>query len=895
MRRQKYRIIILFALLFLGFGFYQSDNFILELSKKQNHYSRLFPKENLFIHTDKTRYRLNDTLWFKAYIFDRKLTTLSSRSSTLHCLMVNSNGDIVRNHKFVIIQGIAYGDLIFDESMPEGFYQFVAYSSWMKNYDIEYVFSKTIEIRKMVASPLKCRIAFDKKLYKAGDDVKVNIKTIADDKDRKDIVKINYKVNAGRKTLIKKKDKIIANGTKFVKFSLPDDLDTLTYSFSVETTNQNLPVRLASVIPTKDVDLQFFPESGDWLHGMACRLAFKAIDEIGMPFDFEGLIVDENDTKITDIASFYKGMGSVFLKPEYGKRYFARITKPEGYNRKYPLPAVEKEGMIISLVNNSQNKLDIFLKSANPGKEKIYITVSMNRHIYWGAETMLKTLRRITIPLDSLPVGTACITLFNEKKMPVAERLVFVNKQKYLNISIKTDKRMYEKRERVNLTVKATDSKGNPVQANLSLAVVDSVLSYGKKSAGQSIVSYIALQSQLKGDIPTPTFYFNNHNEKADKALDLVMLTHGWRRIDWRKIISGSYKNETLPRTYDVISGTVYRNWWKKPVPNARVTAIQLNGAKPVETVSNDKGRFYFHPVFFVRDVEDILFVATSQKGRDNVKVVLDTLQDYSFRESLIGHYKAHTNEPARKNFATYRISEVSNENIRSTMYGDDYIWIPEIMVKAGRIEPENIENEWFTALVNSGAYLLSNAEIMQASSLNQLLKSMTRYGDGSIHFRNSINPAIVIIDDIPVSHQIHELPYISAHDIESIALIKSNKAVNRYGQIATNGAVIVKTKNGGDYSYMYITRKANIGVPQSYESPREFYSPKYDSKQSKTAAEIDLRTTLYWNPNILTDKNGEATVNFYNGDHSTTVYIAIEGITHTGLFGTGRHLYYIR
>ncbi len=61
-------------------------------------------------------------------------------------------------------------------------------------------------------------------------------------------------------------------------------------------------------------------------------------------------------------------------------------------------------------------------------------------------------------------------------------------------------------------------------------------------------------------------------------------------------------------------------------------------------------------------------------------------------------------------------------------------------------------------------------------------------------------------------------------------------------------------------------------------DTPRIFYSPRYDgpAKESKL---YDGRATLYWNPSVRTDQNGEATVEFFTGDRKTEMEVIVNGI----------------
>jgi hypothetical protein len=67
------------------------------------------------------------------------------------------------------------------------------------------------------------------------------------------------------------------------------------------------------------------------------------------------------------------------------------------------------------------------------------------------------------------------------------------------------------------------------------------------------------------------------------------------------------------------------------------------------------------------------------------------------------------------------------------------------------------------------------------------------------------------------------------------------------------------------------------------YSVPKEFYSPDY-SKDSPLNDVPDVRTTLYWAPYLLTDKNSrKITLTFYNNDVSKRLRIILEGMNEYG------------
>jgi hypothetical protein len=78
------------------------------------------------------------------------------------------------------------------------------------------------------------------------------------------------------------------------------------------------------------------------------------------------------------------------------------------------------------------------------------------------------------------------------------------------------------------------------------------------------------------------------------------------------------------------------------------------------------------------------------------------------------------------------------------------------------------------------------------------------------------------------------------------------------------------------------------------YNEPRIFYSPKHYSKL-ESDYKPDLRTTIFWEPNISVENDKDFFLNFFNADNPSKVKIVIEGITTTGVPVTGKAEYEVK
>ena len=278
------------------------------------------------------------------------------------------------------------------------------------------------------------------------------------------------------------------------------------------------------------VRLSFFPESGDLIDGIPTKVAFKAQDAKGMPAKVAGRL-QENGKEIARLETVHDGMGFVFILPRKTSSY--KVVLSDG--QEFSFAEVADSGLSIYLRKQTDEYLEFHLcqpKEAAP--QKIRLTGRMRGKLYCMAEGTLRDILRIKIPVKEFPLqGIAEFTLYNENGQPMAERLVYVHPERKLHIELNTDSVRYFTRGKGKLNVKVTDEAGNPVQAHLGLSIFDGA--YQNELNPENMLSYCYLSTEIKGNIHNPAYYFDDNNKDRLSALDLLLLTQGWRRYVWEK------------------------------------------------------------------------------------------------------------------------------------------------------------------------------------------------------------------------------------------------------------------------------------------------------------------------------------------------------------------------
>jgi hypothetical protein len=140
--------------------------------------------------------------------------------------------------------------------------------------------------------------------------------------------------------------------------------------------------------------------------------------------------------------------------------------------------------------------------------------------------------------------------------------------------------------------------------------------------------------------------------------------------------------------------------------------------------------------------------------------------------------------------------------------------------------------------------------------------------------------PMRIVLDgmEMPVGFDLNSLSAVTIDKIESM---------NNASDSDTAGVLAITTKYGLQPDDIASTGFLPIKAKGFYKA-REFYSPKYESTAPGKFA--DLRTTIYWKPEVVTDKDGKATFEYYNADGKGNYRVVIEGIDDKG--NLGRQVY---
>ncbi|MBC7846436.1 MAG: hypothetical protein H7Y10_08085 [Flavobacterium sp.] len=326
-------------------------------------------------------------------------------------------------------------------------------------------------------------------------------------------------------------------------------------------------IRLKTIVAPieKDSVVLFttFPESGKLVSGIESTLAFKAVNSKGLPVAVSGDLY-ENGILLFPFKSSHAGMGGFDFTPDSNKKYHIQLSEPAS-EKIYDIEPIAPSGKGLHFIGNTKDVAYFKITQSNDLKEeRIYLRLQIRGVVYTIATGLLKKELVVKIPLKDIPQGIAEVTLFDKNAIPLAERLVYVNQDHKLTIKTELNKSGFTTRDKASLKIKVTDEKGQPIVAHLGLSVYDGL--YQNKQDSKNIESHYYLSSQLKGNIYDPAYYFNEKNKDRKQALNLLLLTQGWRNYVWNEDNVKEQGNDD-PIVFDEWKGKVRFEKIKKNLP----------------------------------------------------------------------------------------------------------------------------------------------------------------------------------------------------------------------------------------------------------------------------------------------------------------------------------------
>jgi len=761
----------------------------------------------------------------------------------------------------------------------------------------------------------KIYIQFDKKLYNPGETIwfKAYIFTGADPS----IMSRNFyaELSDPSGAILQRKVYPISESSTAGNFDLPKGIRARHLHFRAYTTwmsnfdtafyfekdiriydkktDSNATVTL---IP-RQMHLQFFPEGGDMVAGVENMIAFKANDQFGFPMAVKGSVQDKSGKEVLTFASEHDGMGKFVLTPDKGDSLTAVWKDANGIEHRTGLPEVKQIGVVLRAIPSHQKVLFSVARSVDGGPEFKHLTIiaSMHQHLVYKARINLDEnfMSGGTIPTGQLPSGVLLMTVFSSGMTPVSERVVFVNNHEYLfKPEIEVAAKSVVRRGKNSLIIDVPDT----LKANLSLSITDATAD-GEFPGDDNIVSRLLLTGEIKGYVHDPYYYFSGTADSLASQLDLVMMTHGWRRIKWEALARGQkpvIKNpeqDYLSIKADVLGIDPYKIakdefmnviLSKKDSSTQMLQVPHISGSKFGITglVFYDTAKAYYQ--FNVnRNLSNEAAITMNTgllRGGRSARPLLTAFDGWTAEDSVYLRRNKFIVEE------TARAKPIENQKVKTL----------ESVTVRGRVrtDAEKLDDRYSSGMFSGGdAQLFDLVDDQLASSYPDIftylqgkvagLQITPGQGPGglpALSWRGG-RPSLYL-NEMQVDAQALQSTPVS--DIAEVKIFRPGSGVGFGG--GSGGVIAIYTKKGGDEkrndpNIKGLDRQLLIG----YSMPKEFYSPNYLVNSPANEAE-DLRTTLYWKPFVLTDKyTRQVNIDFFNNDITRKLRVVLEGFNEEG------------
>lgn len=648
------------------------------------------------------------------------------------------------------------------------------------------------------------------------------------------------------------------------------------------------PFRLPELPATTDslaYDVQFFPEGGELVSELPATVAFKVVNgQTGRGVDCRGVILNQTNDTLVRFASLKFGMGSFPLLPRQNQTYRVLITDASGRTMAAKLPPIREQGYTVQVSEAAGDQLLVRVHASEPltaTSPRVYLIGHTRQVIKIAEQQPLQTGQAVfMIAKNRLGDGISHLTVFDAAGQPVCERLYFKRPEKQLTLQLKTDAGQYSTRAPVTLDLQTTAPTGVPLSTDVSVSVyrVDSL----QGDEGVQLPGYLWLTSELRGTIESPAYYLTSNGPEVEQATDQLMLTQGWRRFRWAAVLANTLPTGEPEARHLVIRARVTQRETGKSAQGVIIYLSVPGKNVQLQSVRSDEQGL-------VRFDMPALYGATN--------VVLQVASgDSAYRVEAINPY---ADAPLQTKPPVFDLnSRTKNDLItRSLAMQVQNSYFSQYGVPASNILPDSssfygVPDERY--LLDAFTRFTVLEEVLSEYVPGVLVRRHNR------HFVLRVNnmpyqmpfdqDPLMLLDGVPV-FDTDRLMAFSPLKIKSLDVVS-----RRYflGYSLLPGIISFRTYKN-DLAGFQLDPQSVVLEYDGLQARREFYAPQYRDPQQIQSRLPDFRNLLYWNPQLITDAQGQAQVTFYTSDQEGAYRVVMQGLTTDGRFGQQQHTIVVR
>ena len=877
---------------------------LIKFADNIHQFNNLFPQEKVYLEFDNTAYFQGENIWYKAFVTEAS-TLERSPSGVLYVDFLSPNGKLLLQQKLKIVAGQADGAIPLLNAgtqqtrdkqgvmaYPSGFYEIRAYTQNMLDFSPEALFSRVIPV-------------YTQPKY-------------VGEYDRSHVVRVQDN-------------------------PLIEDL------------------RGEPKEKYRNINVTFYPEGGDLVNGLPCRVAFKATGSDG--FGIKGALKIQNEWD--SVRTVHDGMGSFIITPRgyEATEFFASGSDDK---RKVRLPDAKSSGysMISDMLSESRLQVNIWRTPDRLG-EQTALAVTCRGEVIYFEEIKDVESSQLNIDCSAWPVGVCRITLYNKEGNILSSRSIFRGNNMYQSptITANMDSMSHQSCDKEVIEFKLTDESGNPLRDRFCLSVRDAT-DYG---GGQTdnLQTNLLLSSDLRGYIHDPAWYLETNDDEHREALNLLTLVQGWERYEWQTM-TGQKEFEEKHRIEEslTMNGWILSYGRREPVSDISIySALMPDDDKTLfesfKYETDSTGYFGFNlSDFYGKGDFTIHLMSTKSNGESKFETskrirferadrpaprpFLNQETDLNHNTNRVEDYKVDYTDydltPAQRRKLGRMIDDVDIEEKAEKLRFIDYDTFTSFEAEEDaelELDQGEYTTDLYGYLLDRGIRILNPMEDDDPTDLeaevgtyelghkrwgsedNSAGTEGTEEGEeaekvegkgtgissGTASYINAYISAHTLeeyrgmspmrIDMIDVkSIIIYDKPMYPSEFVDLIP-VEVNYHIKRIHDFwfwwvwtSWERYTLVDVLIKEDWERLQDWEIRNLGrrttTVKGFTRPVQFYAPEYPD--GPIEGNVDPRRTLYWNPNVITDEEGHARVEFYNNSFTRRFTINAAGITASGI-----------
>ena len=393
--------------------------------------------------------------------------------------------------------------------------------------------------------------------------------------------------------------------------------------------------------------------------------------------------------QIAIFKSIHKGMGYFNIQPGSDQTYYAVVQSGDSTETKASLPQSFPTGVVIrTLINKDKN----LILTVSTNEATLPMLKGLDLSVNISSRNLINKLSKIRInslvnnfliPLHSIPDGILRVTLSGAEGLPLCERLVFLQKNGDVKLNITPDKKVYKPREKINAEISLSGDSAFTGTGEFSFSAAEEQFTDNSSPYPSSIASWFLLESDIRGSIEEPSYYFDPDNKNRLQDLDLLLMTQGWRDFRWKYDSLSTFNHENG----FTISGKVKRIVNNNPVEGAKINLglFSADSKEFLSTMTDVEGSYKFENLI-INGITEAIMSSTDKSENAQGRIFVDPVK---YEPPVIEKINTDTIELSliTKDFSTLQQEAIIKLNNLKKYKLSDTLNIGEVFITAKRAE----------------------------------------------------------------------------------------------------------------------------------------------------------------------------------------------------------------